>query len=122
MIAALRALTSLLFVGAGSMHFIRPESYEDIVPSQLPAPGALVAISGVAEILGGLGLLHARSRRFAGLGLVALLLAVFPANINMALNADSLGRGVPPWALWARLPLQLVLVALVLRVSKPDPR
>jgi uncharacterized membrane protein len=117
-IAALRALAALLFVVAGTLHFIRPAAFEGVVPEQLPNPAALVAISGAAEILGGVGLLVPRTRRVAGWGLVALLVAVFPANVNMALHPQAAGRGFPEWALWARLPLQAVLVGWVLVVSR----
>ena len=72
----------------------------------------LVAISGACEILGGLGLLVPATRRWAAWGLVALFVAVFPANVNMAIHRLPFGKfPVPGWALWARLPLQAVLVA-----------
>lgn len=72
----------------------------------------LVAISGACEILGGLGLLVPATRRWAAWGLVALFVAVFPANVNMAIHRLPFGKfPVPVWALWARLPLQAVLVA-----------
>lgn len=119
---AARALTALTFVVAGALHFVYPEAYERIVPDQLPAHGALVAISGVAEIAGGVGLLLPRFRRSAGWGLVALLVAVFPANVNMALHPQTVGGGVEPWALWARAALQPALIAAVLVVSRPDRR
>lgn len=71
-----------------------------------------LANSGVAEMLGGLGLILPVTRRAAAWGLIALLVAVFPANLNMAVNHLPLGTSsVPAWALWARLPLQLVLIA-----------
>lgn len=117
----LRVLTAAGFIVAGAFHFIRPDDYIRIVPEELPAPAALVAISGVAEILGGLGLLVPRTCRVAGLGLVALLVAVFPANVNMAIHHEELGGGTPPWVLWARLPLQAALVGLVVVVSRRDP-
>jgi uncharacterized membrane protein len=82
-----------------------------MVPEILPAPLLLVQISGIAEIAGGLGLLFPATRRLAAWGLIALLIAVFPANINMAVNHLPLGsHTIPQWALWARLPAQLVLV------------
>lgn len=103
---------ALFFVLAGANHFLVPETYVAMMPSVLPAPWALVYLSGVAEILGGLGLLHPRTRRLAAWGLIALLVAVFPANLNMAINDLPLGdRDLPTWALWARLPLQLVVIA-----------
>ncbi len=99
-------------VWVGVLHFVRPEGFVRIVPRFLPAPLALVLVSGAFEILGGLGLLVARTRRFASLGLIALYVAVFPANINMLVNDIGLdGRPVPAWALWLRLPFQLVFIA-----------
>jgi uncharacterized membrane protein len=101
-------------VAAGANHFISPAAYLGMMPAELPehlhAP--LVAISGVAEILGGLGLVLAATRRLAAWGLVALYIAIFPANLNMAVNELPLGTTrIAPWMLWARLPLQLVLIA-----------
>ncbi|SNC77031.1 Uncharacterized membrane protein [Hymenobacter gelipurpurascens] len=109
---------ALLFIGAGITHFTSPEKFVRIVPPYLPAPLLLVYISGVAEIAGGLGLLLPATRRLAGWGLIALLVAVFPANVYM-LQAHGAGLPVPLWALWLRLPLQLVLIAWVWRISKP---
>ena len=109
--APLRWLLSFIMVSAGVMHFADPEPFVAIVPSALPAPLALVYISGAAEIAIGLGLQLPPTRHIAAWGLVALLIAVFPANINMALHDLPMGDDpVPTWALWARLPLQLVLI------------
>lgn len=71
----------------------------------------LVWISGIAEILGGAGLLVPKARRFAGLALIVLLVLVFPANINMAVNHIYIGSMNNDFILWARLPLQLILIA-----------
>lgn len=109
-----------LFATSGTLHFTHPDSFERIVPEALPAAGALVAISGAAELAGALGLLIPRVRRPAAWGLVALLVAVFPANITMAVEHERLAPDVPMWLLWARLPLQVVLIWLVLRVSRPS--
>ncbi|GAB5536198.1 MAG: DoxX family protein [Rubricoccaceae bacterium] len=106
-----------MFVFAGVMHFVKPQMFEAIVPPYLPSPRALVFISGVAEILGGIGLLIPATRVWAGVGLVALLLAVFPANLYMAQEAEQFRQLAPAWALWARLPLQGVLVAAVVWAS-----
>lgn len=104
-------LLAFLMVAAGVMHFVAPRAYARIVPRWLPAPGALVAVSGVCEILGGLGLLVAPTRPWAAWGLIALFIAVFPANVNMAVNRIGFGRKpVPAWLLWARLPLQAALI------------
>src|SRR5688500_17290709 len=80
-------LISGIFVVSGLAHFVFPEPYIRIVPPQLPAPGSLVLISGVAEVLGGIGLLVRRTRRAAAVGLIILLLAVWPANVYMLIRA-----------------------------------
>lgn len=109
-------------VAIGSLHFINPEPFVRIVPGFLPEPLVLVYVSGFFEILGGLGLLWSRSRRLASWGLIALYVAVFPANINMAVAEVQLEPGgeIPVWAMWARLPLQAVFIALVWWLGKPD--
>lgn len=95
----------------GILHFTNPEPFVKIVPAFLPAALVLVYVSGLAEIAGGIGILIPATRRAAGLGLIALYIAVFPANINMAVNQVSLGSDpVPAWALWLRLPFQVVFI------------
>ena len=106
---SLRLLLAVVMIIAGALHFLAPVPYARIVPAALPAPLALVYLSGFFEILGGLGLLVAATRRWAAWGLVALYVAVFPANVNMAVH--HIGFDGPPWVLWARLPLQGVLIA-----------
>jgi uncharacterized membrane protein len=112
---------SAFFLFAGVSHFTSTEFFVSIVPSYLPAPLALVYLSGVFEILGGLGVLLARSRRPAGLGLMALLVAVFPANLHMALHPE-LFPDLSPALLYARLPLQLVFVAWAWVATRPEPQ
>lgn len=109
-----RLALSVLFIAAGVAHFRTPEPFVKIVPPVLPSPYILVYVSGIFEVLGGIGLLIPSVRYIAGWGLVALLLAVFPANIYMAIADIKIG-GFPsePWMAWARLPLQFVLIALV---------
>ncbi len=85
--------------------------YLQIMPPYFPAPRLLVAVSGAAEIAGGIGLLLRPWRRAAGWGLIALLLAVFPANIYMVQHSGQFHFA--PWVLWARLPLQAVFMAWV---------
>ena len=112
-------LTGVIFIGAGALHFLAPGAYERIVPSYLPLHRELVYLSGALEIAGGMGLFAERNRSFAGIGLVLLLLAVWPANLQMLLEARAAGK--PSWwlgLLWARLPLQLLLIAWVRRVSR----
>ncbi|MDO7886019.1 DoxX family protein [Hymenobacter cheonanensis] len=111
----LRYGLALLFVSAGVLHFVRPAPFLRIVPPALPAPGLLVLLSGAAEVVGGLGLLLPATRRLAGWGLLALLAAVFPANVYMVGLAGALH--IPAWVLWARLPLQPLLMWAVWRVA-----
>ena len=115
-----RYALALLFVGAGVLHFTTPGTYLRIMPPALPAPGLLVQLSGAFEILGGLGLLWARTRRLASWGLVGLLLAVFPANVYMAQIHEQLH--IPGWLAWGRLPLQGLLIWWVLVVGKTRER
>jgi uncharacterized membrane protein len=82
-----RKLLGLLFAVAGVLHFLAPGGYERIMPPYLPLHRELVYLSGAAEILGGLGLLPKRTRRAAGIGLVLLLIAVWPANVQMLIDA-----------------------------------
>ena len=109
-----------LFIIAGALHFAFPESYEAMMPAYLPAHRELVYVSGIAEIAGGAGLMHPNTRPWAGRWLVATLVAVFPANLNMALNPERYAGHVPGGepALIARLPLQLALIAWVRRAAQ----
>jgi uncharacterized membrane protein len=112
-------LTALFFILAGANHFAKPRFYRSIVPSSFPSPAVLVVVSGIAEMAGGAGLLMDPLRRAAGWGLVALLIAVFPANIYMALHPDRVPDfHVAQWLLWLRLPLQGVLILWVWYVSR----
>lgn len=116
----LRGMLAIAMIAVGALHFLKPDPFVRIVPAWLPAHLALVYVSGAFEIAGGVGLLIKRLRRPAGLGLIALYIAVFPANINMAINHISLDNGPPPpdWALWLRLPFQLVFIAWAYWVSR----
>ena len=117
-----RPLLALVFVGAGVLHFVLTPYFVSIVPPSLPAPTWLVYISGICEILGGAGLLVPGVRRWAGIGLALLLLAVFPANVYMALHPEAIDwLTAPAWALWLRLPLQFVLIAWVLWAARSSP-
>ncbi len=97
------------------LHFLNPEPFVLIVPPYLPAPELLVAISGVFEVLGGVGLLIPRTRVAAGWGLIALLIAVYPANVHMLVNEVYLpDMPQEKWLLWVRMPVQFVFAALVI--------
>lgn len=116
-----RAPLAALFVTTGTLHFLTPEPFVSIVPEGLPAPLALVYASGVAELAGGLGLLSRRTARPAGWWLIATLLAIFPANIGMALNPER-HPSIPEALLWIRLPLQALLILWIHRVAIRTPR
>jgi uncharacterized membrane protein len=107
------ALLSLLFVGVGCLHFLQPQPFVRIVPQFLPVPLLLVWISGIVEVLGGIGLLIPKWRRRAGLSLIVLLICVFPANVNMAVKHIYIGWLNNDYMLWTRLPLQILLIAWV---------
>jgi uncharacterized membrane protein len=106
------------FVFAGVMHFVIPDTYESIVPRSLPRRRELVYASGVAEIAGGVGVMNPRTRRLASWWSVATLVAVFPANVNMALNADRYEVPGGAVALWLRLPVQVLFVVWALAAGR----
>ena len=116
-----RVLFAAFFVFAGVSHFTNRDFFIAIVPPYLPWPELLVYISGVAEILFGGMLMFRQTARLAGWGLIALLIAVFPANLHMAMNSG-LYPAISPTALWIRLPLQGVLIALVYWLARPAAR
>jgi uncharacterized membrane protein len=116
-------LLAILMIFVGVSHFVSPEPFMDIVPSYLPSPKALVLISGFFEVLGGLGLLLKATRRAAGIGLVLLYIAVFPANLYSAMyHVAPGGLEISPVLLWARLPFQFLFIAWALWVSKAGNR
>ncbi len=111
-------LLAAFFVFAGVMHFVIPQSYAAIMPVWLPSPMGMVYLSGILEILGGLGVLIPQTRRLAGAGLIALLIAVFPANVQMLANAMSDGASPLHIALlFLRLPLQPLMIVWVYRAA-----
>lgn len=118
-----------MYVVAGVFHFLVPGLYVQIVPPVFPAPLALVYLSGLAEVAVGIGLLIPRTRRYAAWATVALLVAVFPANVYMATSGvvvEGMPGGGDPSALvrWGRLPIQAVLVLWAFwytRSSGTDP-
>ena len=109
-----RAAVGVTFIATGVLHFVRPRMYEAIMPRYLPAHRELVYASGVAEIAGGAGVLHSRTAKPAGWWLIATLIAIFPANVEMAVHAERF-RQIPRPLLWARLPVQGLLIAWVFK-------
>jgi uncharacterized membrane protein len=118
-----RLALAAFFSFTGTMHFVIPRSFEAIVPPAIAdRRREVVAISGVAEVAGGLAVLHPGTRRFARWWLLGLLLAIFPANIHMAVSPEQI-RGldlnrIPRWALWARLPLQPLAMLWAWRATR----
>lgn len=118
----LRYLLATAMLGIGVLHFVRPDPFVAIVPAYLPWPLALVMVSGAFEILGGIGLVIDKTRSAAGWGLIALYVAVFPANVWMATEGiRPEGLELDDFWVWARLPMQVVLIAWAWWVSRPDP-
>ncbi len=116
--AILKYVLGVLFVLAGVNHFINAAFYLKIMPPYLPWHLALVYLSGLFEIVLGVLLLIPAYTRLAAWGLIGLLIAVFPANVHMALNHE-LFPEYSPLTLWLRLPLQLVLIALAYWYTRP---
>lgn len=115
-----RLALAALFLYVGWLHLVRPEPFLKIMPPYLPWHAQLVFWSGVFEILGGAGLLVPRLSRLAAWGLVALLVAVFPANLYMATSGVQIdGFPSQPWMAWTRLPFQAVFIALCLWPTRP---
>ena len=107
-----------IFVVSGISHFVFPRAYMSIMPPWLPSHHALVLVSGLFEVLGGIGILLPVTRVAAGWGLIALLVAVFPANIQMLMNAHA-AHASRAWlaALTLRLPLQPLLAWWIYRTA-----
>lgn len=110
-----RRSLAAFWLAAGAMHFVRPRFYDAIVPRSLQRwARPITYASGVAELAGGVAVLDPRARTFARWWLLATLAAVYPANVEMALRPERF-PGIPRWALWARLPLQLAAARHVWR-------
>jgi uncharacterized membrane protein len=113
-----RRLLAAFFIASGVNHFVMPRAYEQIVPPSLQGDaGRVVELSGVAEIVGGLAVLTPRTRHLAGPALIALLAAIFPANLYMARTPERF-RKLPRWALYARLPLQPLMMWWAWRATR----
>lgn len=111
---------AIAMIAIGIAHFVQPKPFVKIVPKYLPAPLTLVYVSGFFEILGGVGLLIPQTRVWAAWGLIALYIAVFPANVYMLTDNVSFDpkKPIPRWILWARLPFQFVFIAWAYAFTK----
>jgi uncharacterized membrane protein len=111
----MRVAAGVAFIVASIPHFTSPERYLPMMPPFVPAPRMMISVSGVAELLGGIGMLIPRTARLASWWLAALLLAIFPANIYVAISGvNAAGLPSSPWYTWSRLPFQLVFLWWVL--------
>ncbi|HHP7231405.1 MAG TPA: DoxX family protein [Xenococcaceae cyanobacterium] len=119
--ATWRGILAVSIMIAGVLHFVAPEPFIKIVPNLLPYPGALVYLSGLVEILSGIGLLIPSVSQIAAWTLVVLLIAVYPANINMAVNQIQI-ENIPNsiWFQAIRLPFQFVLIAWAWWYTRPE--
>ena len=122
-----RALLAGFMTLMGVLHFTHDQVFAAVVPGYLPQPMLLVYVSGICELALGVGLLFERTRVLAAWGLMALFVAVFPANVHMALHPELPITGVPSdlrpsvLALWLRLPFQLVFLYWAYRYTRPAP-
>ena len=111
-----RTVMGATLMFTGFLHFKKPRIYEAIMPAYLPAHRELVYASGVAELAGGAGVLHPKTRKAAGWWLMATLVGVFPANVEMARHPERFKK-IPKPLLYARLPLQGAMIALVWKTA-----
>ncbi|PCJ65735.1 MAG: DoxX family protein [Candidatus Hydrogenedentota bacterium] len=116
---ALCYLLGVFFIFAGVMHFVNPALYLPMMPEYLPLHEELIFISGLAEIAAGILVLIPKTRRIGGWAVIAVLVAVYPANINMALNPDEFTDIMSPTALYIRLPIQFVAIAWAWWCTRP---
>jgi uncharacterized membrane protein len=107
-----------LFAVSGAIHLARPDVYEPLMPSWVPAHREVILGSGVAELACAAGLLHPRTRSVAGWASAALLVGVYPGNIKMALDSTRSRRTGPKVAAFARLPLQVPMIRAALRAAR----
>ena len=119
----LRMMLAAAMVGVGVLHFVNPEPFMRIVPPAFGDARLLVYVSGVFEVLGGLGLLLPQTRRAAAWGLILLYVAVFPANIYMAMEGIQIDpeNPIPAWGAWLRLPFQALFIAWAYLFTRPEP-
>lgn len=106
-------LLAMAFMAAGINHYLQPQLYVSIMPPYLPVHLELVYLSGFFEVLGGVGILFVRLRKIAAIGLLLLVVAVFPANLHMALNPQDFAHVAPAWVWYARLPIQLIILVWI---------
>ncbi|MFN8278485.1 MAG: DoxX family membrane protein [Chitinophagales bacterium] len=109
-------LMGVLYIAAGLNHFWHSEFYSAMMPPYIPYHDLAVTVSGIAEVVLGLGVIWTVTRRYAAAGIILLLLAVFPANIHMAIHHEQ--YGLPLWGLLLRLPMQFLLMYWAYTIEK----
>lgn len=121
--AAARIAAVIMFIQVGIMHLLKPESFTYMIEGLLPMPKTLIIVSGITEILLGIGLLWSKTRKWAAWLLIVQLIAMFPANINVALNQLPAPGGLPssPWYVWSRLIFQPIYIYWIYK-SALEPR
>ncbi len=109
-----------MFAGSGALHLARPDLYDALIPRLLPAPGAVIAVTGIAELVCAVGLLG--GRRWAGPASAVLLLVILPGNVNFAIETARDGSATSTLVAlaWLRIPLQLPLIWAALQASPSD--
>ena len=115
-------LMAAFYAFTGVSHLVNPEIFVKVIPPMLPFPYAIAILSGVAELLLAVLLLFRKTRRWAAWGVIALLIAVFPANVHMYLARATEFPELPGWALLVRLPMQLLLIGWAYIYTRPDRR
>ena len=106
------------FLASGTVHLVRPETFEPLMPEAVPMHREVIYASGVAELICAVGMLHPRTRRLAGLASAAVLVGVFPGNIKMALDANKTRNQTYKAVSLARLPLQLPMIRAAWKVAR----
>lgn len=106
------------FAVSGTVHLVRPQTFDPLMPAWVPAPREVIKWSGVAELLCAAGLAHPKTRRVAGLASAALLAGVFPGNVQMAVDASTTDNAAYKAATYTRLPLQIPLIRGALRAGR----
>ncbi len=116
----LRSMYSMILLGAGVLHFAREKSFRVTIPKIIPFKKAIVLVTGVFEIMFSALLWVKKGQRFTSKLLALFMVAVFPANIYMAVKKISIipGKKMSPWILWSRLPLQIPLIIGALKLGR----
>lgn len=111
-------LLALGFAASGVVHLVRPQVYEPLIPRWLPGAREIVLVSGVAELACAAGMAHPRTRRAAGWSSVALLLGVWPGNVQMTVDALGSDNTALKVASLVRLPLQVPMIRAALSAAR----